>query len=243
MENWQARTGALIGEKGLDVLKNARVAVLGLGGVGSAAAEALCRAGVGHLLLVDHDTVDETNLNRQLLATRDAIGRAKADVQLERLWAINPSGDFIRAKEFFLPENSDFLFDWQPDYVLDAVDTVTAKLFLAEKCVQRRIPLLCCLGTGNRMDPSLLRTGELSQTAGCGCPLARVMRRELKKRGVLQQMVVYSLEPPLSVCCSSAQPGRHPPGSISFVPPAAGYLLASVAVRTLLGADALQPSR
>lgn len=127
--------------------------MLGLGGVGSAAAEALCRAGVGHLLLVDHDTVDETNLNRQLVATRDAVGMRKADAELRRLGSIHPAGDFTAAYEFYLPDNSGFLFDWRPDFVLDCIDTVTAKLHLAEACARRGVPLYMCLGTGQPARP------------------------------------------------------------------------------------------
>lgn len=234
MENWLARTALLIGEEKVRRLADARGAVLGLGGVGSAAAEALCRAGVGHLLLVDHDTVDETNLNRQLVATCDAVGMRKADAELRRLHAVNPAGDYAAAYEFYLPKNSGFLFDWKPDFVLDCIDTVTAKLHLAEECARRGVPLYMCLGTGNRLDPGALRIGDISDTAGCGCGLARVMRRELKKRGVAHQAVLYSSEEPAKAVCPSEH-GRHAPGSISFVPPAAGFLLASRAVRDLLG--------
>ena len=132
-------------------------------------------------------------------------------------------------EQFFLPENADFLFDEQPDLILDAIDTVTAKLYLAEQCQQRGIPLVTCLGTGNRLDPSQLRWGDISETAGCGCPLARVMRRELKKRGVQRQTVVYSIEQPAkAICPGGEEKGRHSPASCAFVPPAAGYLLASV---------------
>ena len=234
MENWLARTALLIGEENTARLAGARGAVLGLGGVGSAAAEALCRAGVGHLLLVDHDTVDETNLNRQLVATRDAVGMRKADAELRRLGSIHPAGDFTAAYEFYLPDNSGFLFDWRPDFVLDCIDTVTAKLHLAEACARRGVPLYMCLGTGNRLDPGALRIGDIADTAGCGCGLARVMRRELKRRGVVRQTVLYSVEEPAKAVCPGEH-GRHAPGSIAFVPPAAGLLLASRAVRDLRG--------
>lgn len=234
MENWLQRTEALIGADGLQQLQNARIAVLGLGGVGSAAAEALCRAGVGHLLLVDHDTVSLSNLNRQLIATHDVVGWRKIDAEKKRLESINPDGDFTFLDQFYLPENSAFLFDWQPEFVIDAIDTVTAKLHLAQTCATQKIPLISCLGTGNRFDPSALRIGDISETAnGCGCGLARVMRRELKKRSVPRQMVLYSNELPRSICVGEEN-GRHPPGSIAFVPPAAGYLLASYVVRSLL---------
>lgn len=236
MENWLERTELLIGTNGVERLQNARVAVLGLGGVGSAAAEGLCRAGIGHLLLIDHDTVSLTNLNRQLIATQAAIGQKKALAMAERLLSICPDGDFTPADIFYLPENSAFLYDWQPDYVVDAIDTVTAKLHLAQECRLRGIPLITCLGTGNRLDPSLLRVGDIAETAnGCGCGLARVMRRELRRRGIQKQTVLYSLEPPIPAVCPGSAHGRHAPGSMAFVPPAAGLLIASWVTRQLLG--------
>ncbi len=235
MAEWTDRTRLLIGQEGVDLLKNARVAVLGLGGVGGSAAEALCRAGVGHLLLVDNDSVDETNLNRQLLATRDVVGQPKCQAAAARLGGINPEAELQTAQQFYLPENSDFLFDFAPDVVIDAIDTVTAKLHLAQQCHQRGIALYASMGTGNRLDPSQLRCGDIAETAGTGCPLARVMRRELRKRGVPGLQVVYSVEPPMQgIDAGGAEHGRHSPGSAAFVPPAAGLLLASAAVRGLL---------
>ena len=237
MSEWTDRTRLLIGQQGIDLLKNARAAVLGLGGVGGNAAEALCRAGVGHLLLVDNDEVDETNLNRQLLATRDMVGRSKCEAALARLQSINPQADLQTAQQFYLPENSDFLYDFRPDIVIDAIDTVTAKLHLAEQCHNRGILLYASMGTGNRMDPSQLRCGDISETAGTGCPLARVIRRELRKRGVPTLKVVFSLEPPIQgINANDGEHGRHSPGSAPFVPPAAGLLLASAAVRDFLQA-------
>ena len=235
MEQWTDRTRLLLGDAGMERLQNARAAVLGLGGVGGAAAEALCRAGVGHLLLVDHDTVDETNLNRQLLATRDQLGRSKCQAAAARFGQINPALDLCCAEEFYLPENSDFLYDYRPDFIIDCIDTVTAKLDLAQQCARRGIALYSCMGTGNRKDPSQLRCGDIADTAGCGCPLARVMRRELRRRGVPGLAVVYSLEPPVQgICAGGEEHGRHSPGSGPFVPPAAGFLLASAAVRGFL---------
>jgi tRNA A37 threonylcarbamoyladenosine dehydratase len=234
---WTDRTRLLLGEQGVERLQNARAVVLGLGGVGGNAAEALCRAGVGHLLLVDNDEVDETNLNRQLLATRDMVGRSKCEAALARLQSINPQADLQTAQQFYLPENSDFLYDFRPDIVIDAIDTVTAKLHLAEQCHNRGILLYASMGTGNRMDPSQLRCGDISETAGTGCPLARVIRRELRKRGVPTLKVVFSLEPPIQgINANDGEHGRHSPGSAPFVPPAAGLLLASAAVRDFLQA-------
>lgn len=233
MENWLQRQSLLLTEKEMAALARARVAVLGLGGVGGTAAEALARCGVGHLLLADHDTVEETNLNRQLFATRPALGQSKCQAAGERLRSIVPGIDLVLREEFYLPENREFLFSFAPDYILDCIDTVTAKLDLAVTAKERRVPLLMCLGTGNRLDPSQLRTGDCSETAGCGCPLAHILRRELRRRGVERQNVVYSLEQPRKAALAG-EAGRHSPGSISFVPPAAGYLMASFAVRDML---------
>ncbi|MEG1687901.1 MAG: tRNA threonylcarbamoyladenosine dehydratase [Angelakisella sp.] len=234
MFDFLERTLPLLGEAALDKLANSRVALLGLGGVGSAAAEALCRAGVGQLLLVDNDTVSLSNRNRQLVATTQTLGLPKTQAAAQRLLTINPACTIDTAQRFYLPEQSAFLYDWHPDCVLDAIDTVTAKLHLAEQCRARGIPLLSSMGTGNRLDPSQLRLGDLADTVGNGCPLARVMRRELKKRGLEHLPVVYSVEPPLTAVCVGAENGRHPPASSAFVPPAAGFLLAYGGVKALL---------
>lgn len=232
---WLSRTECLFGREAMRVLSRARVAVLGLGGVGGSAAEALCRSGIGHLLLIDNDTIDETNLNRQLFATRGTIGQVKTQAALERLCAINPDGDFTGLQIFYEPDHDAALFDWKPDYIIDAIDTVSAKLHLIAGCAQRGVPLLCCLGTGNRTDPSQLRIGDIRETAnGCGCGLARVMRRELRRAGITKQRVLYSLEQPRAALAADSPAGRHSPASCAFVPPAAGMLLASYAVRELL---------
>lgn len=236
MDNWKCRTELLIGAEAVKALSGSRVAVIGLGGVGGAAAEALCRAGVGSLLLFDHDTISASNLNRQLFATRDTIGRLKAASAKERLLSICPECRIQTETSFYSGENRMPLLDFGPDFVIDAIDTVSAKLDLAALCKEEQIPSVICLGTGNRLDPSAFRIGDISDTAGCGCGLARVMRRELKKRGVTSQPVVYSTEPPKAVVCPDSENGRHAPASISFCPPAAGCLLASYAVRRLIEA-------
>ena len=218
---WLMRTRTLLGDPAMEQLQNATVAVLGLGGVGGAAAEAVCRMGVGRIILIDNDSIDSTNCNRQLFATAQTVGQSKCLAAKERLLSINPDLELICHQQFFLPENSDFLFEQQPDLILDAIDTVTSKLYLAQQCSQRGIPLVSW--------------GDISQTSGCGCPLARVMRRELKKRGVQRQTVVYSVELPAKTTVGEAENGRHSPASCAFVPPAAGYLLASVGIRQLLG--------
>lgn len=230
---WLERTELVLGETRLRRLANARVAVVGLGGVGGAAAEALVRAGVGHMLFIDGDTVDDTNRNRQLLATTETVGMDKISAAEGRYRAINPDGDFTFKKEFYLPENSAWLYDWQPDYIIDAIDTVTAKLDIAKQCNTRKIRLIACLGTGNRLDPERLRLGDITETAGCGCPLAKVMRRELRRRGIEHLPVLFSTEEPAKAIAESAA-GRHPPGSISFVPPVAGYIIAGKCIRDII---------
>ena len=230
---WLERTELVLGETRLRRLANARVAVIGLGGVGGAAAEALVRAGVGHMLFIDGDTVDDTNRNRQLLATTETVGMDKISAAEGCYRAINPDGDFTFKKEFYLPENSAWLYDWQPDYIIDAIDTVTAKLDIAKQCKTRKIRLIACLGTGNRLDPERLRLGDITETAGCGCPLAKVMRRELRRRGIEHLPVLFSTEEPAKAIAESAA-GRHPPGSISFVPPVAGYIIAGKCIRDII---------
>lgn len=234
MEDWLSRQKLLLGEEACRKLAGAKVAVIGLGGVGGACVEGLCRAGIGALLLMDHDTVDITNLNRQLLATRQTVGQLKAEAARERVLSINPECRAEALPLFYGEETADRLFQFAPDYVADCIDTVTAKLHLAEECQKRGIPLLMALGTGNRMDPSAFRIGKIEDTArnGAGCGLARVMRRELKKRGLAGQAVLYSLEPAAKTVV--AGDGRYAPGSLSVCPPAAGFLMASEIIRRLL---------
>lgn len=233
MENWLSRTELFIGEGAVSRLQSARVAVLGLGGVGGVAAEALARAGVGSLLLCDSDTVTITNLNRQIFATLPTLGMQKTEAASERLRSISEEISLTLENRFYLPEESDFLFDYEPDIVLDAIDTVSAKLHLALECYNRNIELVSCLGVGNRLSPQSIRIGDIHETVGCGCPLAKVVRRELKSLGVPSLRVVYSTEIPKKAV-TDEEHGRHLPGSISFVPPVAGYIMAGEAVRMLI---------
>lgn len=236
MQDFRQRTALLLSQEQMKIIENARVAVLGLGGVGGAAAEALARLGVGNLLVSDNDKFEISNLNRQILAVGSNIGCNKTEAAKRRILDINPQAQVTMAQEFYLPDNRDFLFDFAPDVVIDAIDTVTAKLDLAEQCHKRGIPIIMCMGTGNRLDPSKLRLGDISETAGgSGCGLARVIRRELKKRGITRQQVVYSLEAPAPAVAPDSREGRHSPGSAPFVPPSAGYLLAYGAMRILTG--------
>ena len=169
MENWLARTRLLLGEEAVETLRHSRVAVLGLGGVGGAAAEAICRSGVGAMLLADYDKVDITNLNRQLIAVSSTVGQDKTEAAARRLRDINPELDLTLRDGRLAPENLPEVLDWQPDYILDCIDNVTAKLALTVLCREQGVKLITCLGTGNRLDPSLLRVGNLPDTAGTGC--------------------------------------------------------------------------
>ena len=243
-----ARTQLLIGRDGIDRLKAARVAVFGIGGVGGYVCEALVRSGVRAFDLIDDDKVCLTNLNRQIIATRKTVGRYKADVMRERMLEINPDADIRVRKCFVLPENiSEFPFE-EYDYVVDAVDTVTAKLELVMKAQEKHVPVISCMGAGNKLDGSRFRVADIYKTRVC--PLARVMRRELKKRGVKRLKVVYSEEQPtrpledMSISCRThciCPPGtkhkcterRDIPGSVAFVPSVAGLLIAGEVVKDL----------
>jgi len=243
-----ARTELLIGPEGLRILTNAKVAIYGVGGVGSFAVEALARAGIGHLVLVDFDEVCLTNVNRQLGALHSTVGRVKVEVLRERILDINHEAEVTLHREFITKENAEELIHADSDYLVDAIDNVTAKLALIEKAFAKGIPIISAMGAGNRLDPTQLRIGDISETSID--PLARVMRKELKKRGIAKGLkVVYSQAPPLKplelgLDCKAhcICPGgeahctmkRAIPGSISFVPPVAGMLMASQVVRDLL---------
>ncbi|MCI5955604.1 MAG: tRNA threonylcarbamoyladenosine dehydratase [Clostridiales bacterium] len=234
------RTALLLSPDELERLKNAHVLLLGLGGVGSYAAEALARSGIGRLTIVDHDTVSPSNLNRQLPALASTIGKAKTDVMANRLRDAAPDLLLEAIDAFYLPE-SPVPIPPDCDVVVDAIDTISAKLHLAQECQRRGVALVSCMGMGNRLDPTQIRIGDIYETSGC--PLCRVMRRELRKRGVEALRCVYSLEkalPPLSPAPETREqksPGRAAPGSVSFVPPVAGLYLAYEAVRLLLGGE------
>lgn len=233
-----SRTELLLGADAMAKLRAARVAVFGLGGVGGYVVEALARSGVGALDLVDHDTVSLSNLNRQILATRESVGRYKADAAAERVLSINPECVVRAHKCFYLPETA-AAFDFSDyDYVVDAVDTVTAKLTLIEAARAAGTPVISSMGTGNKLDPTAFRVADISQTSVC--PLARIMRKELRKRGIEHLKVVYSPEDPLrprgAVPEADRDSGRRDiPGSVAFVPSAAGLILAGEVIRELCG--------
>lgn len=220
-----ARTIRLLQEESIITLQTKKIAVFGLGGVGSYVVEALCRMGVGHLVLVDHDSVDITNLNRQLYALHSTIGKYKADIAKERCLDINPNVNITTYKEFYLPDAGlEYMFD-DCDYVIDAIDTVKAKIALIEASHSRNIPIISSMGTGNKLDPGQFQISKINQTSVC--PLAKVMRRELKQRGISECVVLYSKEAPIKVDSST-------PGSVSFVPGSAGLKIAGYVISELL---------
>ncbi|MBR6939686.1 MAG: tRNA threonylcarbamoyladenosine dehydratase [Clostridia bacterium] len=225
-----ARTRMLIGDKALDKLKNSRVLLFGLGGVSSYTAEALARAGVGNISLVDSDTVAPSNLNRQLCALESTVGRYKTEVVAERIQQINPDCNVTVYTDFYLP-GSDIVDFTAYDYVADAIDTVKAKLDIAEKCINSGVPVISCMGTGNKLDPSLFRVSDISKTEVC--PLCKVIRYELRKRGINHLNVVWSPENPIKPApCEDNNNGRTP-ASISFVPGAAGLIMAGKIITDL----------
>lgn len=227
------RTELLIGEEGLRKLKNAKVAVFGIGGVGGYAAEALARSGTGGFLLVDKDVVSESNINRQIIATVKTIGRLKAELMKERILDINPQAEVEVKNCFFLPENAEEFDFTGYDYIIDAVDMVTAKIELALRAEAAGASIISSMGAGNKLDPSRFEVTDIYKTSVC--PLARVMRRELKKRGLKKLKVVYSREEAITPGkILSDESKRMIPGSISFVPSAAGLLLAGEVVKDLI---------
>lgn len=237
MEERFSRTALLLGEAGLTVLAKARVAIFGLGGVGGYAVEALARAGIGTFLLVDGDTVSESNINRQLIATTHTVGQCKAALEQARILAINPQAQVTAKQLFFLPGQQDEVDFSRFDYVLDAIDTVAGKLAIIEGARAAGVPVITAMGAGNKRDPSAFRVADIAQTKGC--PLARVMRRELKRRGITQGVqVVFSEEAPMTpdpALAITKGPQRRPtPGSLPYVPAAAGLLMAHAVVEDLL---------
>ena len=235
MLNQFSRTELLIGSAKVAALGKMRVIVFGVGGVGGYALEALARAGIGHLEFVDSDTVSLTNLNRQILALHSTLGRKKTDVALERVLDINPDCDAVAHDLFYAAENAETFDFSQFDYVVDAIDTVSSKLILTEKCLASDVPLVSSMGTGNKTDPSLFRLADIYDTSGC--PLARVMRRELRKRGIKKLTVVYSPEEPRKAAAEPEEEAakRSVPGTLSFVPGTAGLILAGKVVSDLAG--------
>lgn len=237
MINEFSRTELLVGEEKLHILRKSTVMVLGVGGVGSHCVEALARCGVGHLILVDNDTVSLTNINRQSIAVHSTLGRYKTEVMREKIKDICPETEVVTYETFILPDNVEALLERRPDYIIDAIDTVTAKLAVIQKAKEYGIPIISSMGTGNKLHAELFEIEDISRTSVC--PLCKVMRKELRARGITHLKVLYSKEKPVDVSAreSEEEKGarRALPGSISFVPPVAGLLIAGEAVRDIIG--------
>lgn len=237
-----ARTEILLGKESARRLSVSRVAVFGLGGVGSFAAEALARAGIEKMLLVDGDTVCLTNINRQLIALHSTVGQPKVDLMAARIRDINPQSAIETRQEFYLPQNAD-AFDLAPyDYIVDAIDNVSAKTELAVRSAAAGVPIISCMGAGNKLDPKRFEVADIYATSVC--PLCKVMRRELRRRGIETLKVVYSRETPQACFAPTEAEGqtarRRTPGSVPFVPSVAGLIMAAEVVRDLAGARALE---
>lgn len=249
MLNQFSRTELLIKSEGIEKLKNSKIAVFGIGGVGSFVVEGLVRAGVGNFVLIDDDKICLTNLNRQIIATRKTIGKYKVDVAKERILEINPDAKVETYQEFYMPDSKTNIINKEIDYVIDCVDTVTAKIEIIEQCKKLNIPVISSMGTGNKLDPSKFEITDIFKTSIC--PLAKVMRKELKKRNIDNLKVIYSKEEPIKIDDNSnsscktnciCPPGtkrkctirNQVPGSISFVPSVAGLMIAGEVVRDII---------
>lgn len=239
-----SRTELAVGTEGLDILRNSTVAVLGIGGVGSIAAEALARSGVGRIIMIDKDVVDITNINRQIHALMSTVGKPKAELMKNRIADINPECDAIALKMFYTEETYEELFKYPLDYVLDASDTVSYKIHLIKECLKRKIPVISCMGAANKMDPSRFQVADISKTTVD--PIARVIRQKLRKDGIHKGVkVVFSTEEPLlpreditqKIVPENApeiRKAQNPPASNAFVPPVAGLIMVGAAVKDLL---------
>ncbi len=234
-----SRTELLIEKVGLERLRNATVMVLGVGGVGSHCIEALARSGVGTLILVDNDKVSVTNINRQSIAYLSTVGEYKTKLMKTRIEDINAEARVYTHETFVLPENLAELFDRKVDYIVDAIDTVTAKLALVEYAKEHEIPIISCMGTGNKLHPEMFEITDIAKTSVC--PLCKVMRKELKNRGIHHLKVLYSKEKPVDIADKETGEDkgkrRALPGSISFVPPVAGLLIAGQVIREIAGVE------
>lgn len=232
MNNSFIRTEVLLGKDGMDKLKNSCVAVFGVGGVGSFACEALVRSGLGKIILVDYDIIDISNLNRQIHATTKTVGLPKVDVMKERLLDINPELDIVVFNEKYNSDTRHKLISTDYDYVIDAIDMVTSKLDLIETCKKIGIPIISSMGAGNKLDPTAFAVGDIYSTHTC--PLAKVMRHELKKRNIESLKVVWSREKPMKVNLQKEDRRKAIPGSVSFVPSVAGLIIASEVIKDLI---------
>lgn len=230
MQDQFSRTELLIGKEGIEKLKNSKIAIFGIGGVGSYVVEGLARAGIGKFILVDNDGISISNINRQIIATRKTIGMAKVEVAKERIHDINPDAQVEIYKELFMPD-SKMNLDKSIDYIVDAIDTITAKIELAVRAEKLDIPIISSMGTGNKLDPTKFEITDIYKTSVC--PLAKVMRKELKERGVKKLKVVYSKEEPIKV--NFIEDKKRVPGSISFVPSVVGLIIAGEVIKDIIG--------
>lgn len=234
--NQFSRTELLIGKQGLEKLHNAKIAIFGIGGVGSFVVEGLVRAGVQNFVLVDNDKISLTNLNRQLIATQKTIGKDKVEVAKERILDINPKAKVEVFKEFFLPNSNTNIITKELTYVVDCIDTVTAKIEIVMQCKNLKIPIISAMGTGNKLNPLKLEVTDIYKTNVC--PLAKVMRKELRKRNINELKVVYSTEEPIKLKLQNYEEKnvmkRQVPGSISFVPSVAGLIIAGEVVKEII---------
>jgi len=230
MSNQFSRTGILIGKEGIERLQKAKVAIFGIGGVGSYVVEGLARAGIGNFILVDNDEVCVTNINRQIIATTKTVGRPKVEVAKERILEINPNANVEIYEEFFMPSTQGIL-DNSINYIVDAVDTVTAKIELIVRANKLNIPIISCMGTGNKLDPTKFEITDIYKTTVC--PLAKVMRKELRTRGIEKLKVVYSTEEPIKPLIQDETAKKQTPGSISFVPSVAGLIIAGEVIKDI----------
>lgn len=232
MKKQFSRTAMVIGEEALEKLSSSRIAIFGIGGVGGYTLEALARSGVGAFDLIDNDTVNITNINRQIIALHNTVGQYKVDVAKERILSINPAAKVNVHKIFYLPENVSAIDFAKYSYVVDCVDTVTAKLEIIERAKNANVPVISCMGTGNKLDPTLFEVSDVYKTSVC--PLAKVMRRELRKRNINSLKVVYSKEEPIKPSQQEDLMKRSVPGSISFVPSVAGLIIAGEVIKDLI---------
>lgn len=227
------RQKVLLGQDLCDYINNKKVMVVGLGGVGGAALESIVRAGVGNILIWDNDTVDITNLNRQIIATRDVVGQKKVLVCEKRILSINENCNITIVDNIYKNENRDIIIDYKPDYVIDAIDTITHKIDLIECCFDNNIPVISSMGTGNKIDNLQFCYGKIKDTKGQKCPMARIMRKELKARNIENLDVIYSKADVYSKSIINGN-GRNSPGSISFCPPVSGYMMGGFVINKFI---------
>ncbi|GFN36321.1 tRNA threonylcarbamoyladenosine dehydratase [Tepidimicrobium xylanilyticum] len=232
MDSRFIRTELLLGKEGMEILKKSKVAIFGIGGVGSFTAEALVRCGLGNIVIIDYDIIDITNINRQIHATSKTVGLPKVEVMKNRLLDINPELDVIAIKDIYNNDTKERLLSKDYDYVIDAIDMISAKISLIENCKRSNIPIVSSMGAGNKLDPTMLQVGDIYSTHTC--PLAKVMRSELRKRNIKELKVVWSAEKPIKINLEKEGTRKAVPGSVSFVPSVAGLILAAEVIKDLV---------